>query len=214
MKDDKKESVHRIEKKEFIEFCKLLYTRDLVSGVGGNVSAKYGDRIFVTPTGFSLNDVDSTNLSVVDVQGKLIDGAEPTKDLDVHLEIFKTRPEFNVVCHVHGAHLIALSTLVDPGPNILPPVTPGFVYLAYPLAMTPFLIPGSKELTKAVKKHFTVTASRALMLKNHGLITIGKDFQDVLNIAEEIDEAAKIWILTNGKADLIDEEGVRRIKVL
>lgn len=203
-----------VTKEKFIEFCKLLYTRDLVSGVGGNVSAKDGERFLVTPTGFSLNDVNITNLSVVDVQGKLIEGAEPTKDLDVHLEILKTRPEVNVVCHVHGAHMIALSTLVNPGPSILPPLTPGFVYLAYPLVMTPFLIPGSKELTKAVIEHFTETESRALMLKNHGLITIGKSLQEALNIAEEIDEAAKIWFLTNGKADIIEEKGVKRIKEL
>lgn len=214
MRENKNVNVHQVAKEKFVEFCKLLYTRDLVSGVGGNVSAKDGERILVTPTGFSLNDINSTNLSVVDVQGKPIEGAKPTKDLDVHLEVLKARPEFKVVCHVHGAHLIAFSTLVDPGSSILPPITPGFVYLSYPLAMIPFLVPGSNELTKAVKRHFTETESRALMLKNHGLITTGESFRDALNVAEEIDEAAKIWLLTNGKADVIDEEGVRRIKEL
>jgi len=52
------------------------------------------------------------------------------------------------------------------------------------------------------------------MLKNHGLITIGKSFQETLSIAEEIEEAARIWLLTNGNADFIDEQGVKKIKEL
>ena len=210
----KEKYVVAVTKDKFIEFCKLLYTRDLVSGVGGNISAKVGDRVFITPTGFSLIDVDSTNLSTVDMEGKLLEGAEPSKDLDFHLEILMARPEVKVVCHVHGAQLIALSTLLKPGPSILPPLTPGFVYLAYPVAMIPFHVPGSKELRSAVKKHFTKTVSRALMLKNHGLITIGKSFQETLSIAEEIEEAARIWLLTNGNADFIDEQGVKKLNEL
>jgi ribulose-5-phosphate 4-epimerase/fuculose-1-phosphate aldolase len=80
--------------------------------------------------------------------------------------------------------------------------------------MIPFMVPGSKECTEAVERHFAGSESHALLLQNHGLITIGADFQRAFNIAEEIDEAARIWLLTRGKAKAIPAGDVERIKKL
>ncbi len=201
-------------KKEFIRSCHLLYTTGLVSGVGGNLSMRLGQNALVTPTGFSLRDVSEDNIITVDLRGKVITGGIPTKDIDLHTGILRSRPEINVVCHTHGVHVIAAGALMEPGKESLPPVTPGFVYFAYPLVLIPFMVPGSKELTTAVSRHFTGTKSPALLLQNHGLVTVGKSFQEALNIAEEIDEAARIWLLTKGRAGVISPEDVDRIKGL
>jgi len=55
---------------------------------------------------------------------------------------------------------------------------------------------------------------KALLLQNHGLVTVGESYETALNIAEEIDEAVRIHILTKGKAKVIAEEDVNRIKAL
>ncbi len=64
----------------------------------------------------------------------------------------------------------------------------------------------------ATTEQFSNSACRALLLQNHGLVTVGEDFQEAINIAEEIDEAARIYLLTDGKAKAISEEDVRKIK--
>jgi L-fuculose-phosphate aldolase len=207
----KKKSV-RLSKTDFCRFCRLLYERDLVSGSGGNLSARVGDKIFVTPSGCSFRNLKPERVVTVDPRGEVLDGAEPTKDVAMHLGIMEKRSKIGVVCHVHGASIIAATTLLTPGPDVLPPLTPGFVYFVHPLAMLPFLVPGSKALAQAATEKFRDPGCAALLLQNHGLVTVGGDFEEALNLAEEVEEATRIYVLTNGKAREIPEEGVKEIK--
>ncbi|MBN1848449.1 MAG: class II aldolase/adducin family protein [Deltaproteobacteria bacterium] len=201
-------------KEAFCRFCHLLYQNKLVSGVGGNLSARSPEGILLTPTGYSLRDIREDMVATVDEKGSLLDGPKPTKDMEMHLGILRVRAEVNVVCHVHGADLIAASCMMHPGPDVLPAVTPGFVYYAHPLTMIPFMVPGSNALTDAATAHFSKTSSLALLMQNHGLVTVGKDFDEALNIAEEIDEAVKIFIHTNGSPSTISSKEVMEIKKL
>ncbi|MBW1738922.1 MAG: class II aldolase/adducin family protein [Deltaproteobacteria bacterium] len=198
-------------KKNFCRFCHFLYERHLVSGVGGNVSARSADKIFLTPSGYSLRDVEPDVVVTVNNKGEVLEGGTPTKDTNMHLGILRAKPDANVVCHVHGAYIIAATTMLTPGPDTLPPLTPGFVYYAYPLPMVPFLVPGSEVLAKTVAREFSNEKCRALFLQNHGLVTVGKDFQEALNVAEEIDEAARIFVLTDRKAKAIPSKDLDRI---
>ncbi|MDQ1335229.1 MAG: 3-dehydro-4-phosphotetronate decarboxylase [Thermodesulfobacteriota bacterium] len=201
-------------REDFCGFCRLLYDRHLAAGVGGNVAARCGNRIWLTSTGCSLRDVQPENIAVVDMEGLLIQGERPTKEAGMHLGVLLARPDMNVVCHLHGANIIAASTLLDPGPTSLPALTPGFVYHAFPLPMLPFMVPGSPDLAKSVTEALSDKRTCAILLKNHGLVTTGKDFWEALNIAEEIDEAARVYVLTAGKAPPIPREDIDRIKSL
>jgi len=202
----------QISKKDFCLFCRLLYDRHLVTGVGGNASVRVGNKIFITPSGHSLRNLRPDMVVTLDQQGRVTEGAVPTKDMELHVGILRIRPEINVVCHVHGAFIIAVSAITKPGPDALPPVTPGFAYFAQPLKMTPFMVPGSKEFATSTIEQFSEPKRCALLLQNHGLVTVGRDFEEAVNIAEEIDEAARIYLLTDGKAKAISAEGIRKIK--
>jgi ribulose-5-phosphate 4-epimerase/fuculose-1-phosphate aldolase len=199
-------------REDFCRFCHLLYDRHLSAGVGGNVAARCGTRIWLTPTGCSLREVQPDDIAVVDAHGVLIQGETPTKEAGMHLGILRERPDMNVVFHVHGAHIIAASTLLDPGASSLPALTPGFVYYAFPLPMLPFMVPGSPDLAAAVREALAGQGARAVLLQNHGLITAGKDFREALNIAEEVDEAARVYVLTGGKAPLISGKDIDSIR--
>lgn len=198
-------------RESFAAFCRLLYERHLAVGIGGNVSAKNGDVLLVTPSGVSMRDITPASLVTAEFGGKIISGSAPSREFEMHRLIFQERSDINVVCHVHGSYIVAASTILEPGPNSLPPLTPGFASLAYPMPLQPFHIPGSKALAEAVGQHFMDQRSRALLLKNHGLITVGHTIAEALNIAEEIDEAARIYILTAGKGSLIAENLIQEI---
>lgn len=202
------------EKRDFARACHILYEKGLVSGVGGNLCARAGEFFLLTPTGYSLRDVDRDKISVLDANQVLIEGPPVTKDAPVHLALLKIRPDIKVSCHVHGAHIIAASCMLEPGPDSIPPLTPGFVYFAYPLPMLPFLVPGSKELTEAVGKVLVSEGINALLLQNHGLIALGKTYSHAVNIAEEVEEAAHIYLLTQGKARSLKQEDIEKIKGL
>ncbi len=211
---NQKRSDRTISKEDFCRFCHLLYHTKLVSGVGGNVSVRVVDGVFLTPSGYSLRDLTPDVVVKVNEQGIVLDGLNPTKDMDMHVGILRIRPTINVVCHVHGAFITAATAKVEPGADVLPPVTPGFIYYAHPIAMIPFEVPGSTEAAKAVMKHFSKESCNALLLQNHGLVTVGENIQEALNIAEEVDEAARIFLLTNGKPNVISSADVTKIKEL
>ena len=205
---------YQISKEKFCLFCRLLYDRHLVTGVGGNVSARIGNRFFVTPSGHSLRALSPDMVVTLDQKGRLLGGGVPTKDVGMHMGVQGIRPHINVVCHVHGAFIIAASSLMDPGPDVLPPITPGFTYFAHPLRMVPFRVPGTEEFATATIEQFSHPECRALLLQNHGLVTTGENLEEAVNIAEEIDEAARIFLMTGGKAKAISVEDVRKIKGL
>jgi ribulose-5-phosphate 4-epimerase/fuculose-1-phosphate aldolase len=193
-------------KGDFCRFCHRLYDRRLVTGVGGNMALRMEERIYLTPSGYSLQDVSPENVVVVNPEALVLEGSNPTKDMNMHLRILRERPDVNVVCHVHGAHIIAAASMLSPGPDSLPPLTPGFVYYAYPLPMLPFMVPGTQELARIVAEEISNGRSRAILLQNHGLVTVGQDFSEAFHVAEEIDEAARIFVLTGAKAKGISPE--------
>ena len=205
------ESHYSPSKETFCRFCHLVYDRHLVTGVGGNMAARSGENILLTPSGYSLRDVEPNLVVAVNGAGIVIEGANPTKDVSMHLGILRARPDVNVVFHVHGTYIVAASVMMEPGTDTLPPLTPGFVYYAHPLPMIPFLVPGTQILAETVAEKFSKKQCRAVLLQNHGLVALGKDFQEGLNVAEEIDEAARIFVLTRGKARTIPSEDLGRI---
>ena len=203
-----------ITREDFCRFCRLLYERHFVSGTGGNISVLAGEEIFVTPSGGSLRDMVPEMVVTLDKEGRVMGDGIPTKDVDVHLGILRVRPGVRVVCHVHGPHLIAASALLDPGPDVLPPLTPGFVYFIHPLPMIPFMAPGTKALSEAAIAEFRNPSRFALLLQNHGLITVGGHLEEAINMAEEVDEVARIYLLTRGRARAIPDEQIGKIKAL
>jgi ribulose-5-phosphate 4-epimerase/fuculose-1-phosphate aldolase len=190
----------------------LLYERHLVSGVGGNMSARANDSIFLTPSGYSLRDMEPDVVVKVNNGGEILEGGTPTKDAGMHIGILRAQPSVNVVCHVHGAYIVAATTLLEPGPETLPALTPGFTFYAYPLPMIPFFVPGTETLAESVIRELSDRKCRALLLQNHGLVTVGKDFEEALNVAEEIDEAARIFVLTDGRAKAIPRKYLERLR--
>jgi ribulose-5-phosphate 4-epimerase/fuculose-1-phosphate aldolase len=187
-------------KKNFCAWCRLLYERHLVSGSGGNLAARAGNSVMLTPTGCSLRDLKPSLVVTVDLSGNSRQGGIPTREAPMHLKILQERRDINVVCHVHGAYIIAAGTMLTPGPESIPPVTPGFAYTAYPLPLIPYLPPGSEALSRAVADVLSSSQCKAVLLKSHGLVTAGSDYPEAINLAEEIEEAAHIYVLTSGKA--------------
>ncbi len=198
-------------KESLAVFCKTLYKRQLVAGVGGNVSARDKGNFLVTPSGISLRDITPGTIVSVGYDGSSQKGMAPSKEFHMHRRIFERRDDVNIVCHVHGSYIVAVSTILEVGPDSLPPLTPGFTFLAYPLPLVPFYVPGSPELSEAVEGYFSNRKLRALLLKNHGLITVGANMADALNIAEEVDEAAHVYILTHGRGTKIDKNLTSKI---
>ena len=176
-----------------------LFQRGFVTGGAGNMSAKLPDgNILATPTGSSFGRLEAETLSVVDIDGNLIAGKKPSKEVAFHLAIYRNRSECNAVVHLHSTYLTAISCLegIDQD-NAIRPCTPYYVMRVGALPVISYLKPGSPQIAIELAKR--AADNRAFLLANHGPIVTGSDLVDAVDNMEELEETAKLALLLDGK---------------
>ncbi len=199
-------------KSEFCEACRIIYARRLVAGAGGNLSWRISNGILLTPSGHSLRDITPDSVILVNSKGEASSGLKPTREANMHVQVLEARRDINVICHVHSPAIIAVTSFFKPGANTMPPITPSFSYYAYPLPMIPYLPPGSQALAGAVTEVLNNSEIRAVLLQYHGLVAVGDNLKEAINISEEIEEAAQVFLLSQGKAGCLTEKQVKELK--
>lgn len=178
---------------------RAIAERRLSHGSTGNVSARVGDRLLVTRTGAALGDVGLGDLSVLDLAGRHLDGPPPTKEAVLHAAIYRARPDAGGVVHTHSTHAAAVSCLADTDPaSALPPLTAYFVMRVGRLPLLPFFAPGDPAIEAAALDAARLNA--ALLLRNHGPIAAGDSPQSALDVIEEIEETARVFLLLHDRA--------------
>jgi len=192
---------------QLVSACRVLVERRLGTSTSGNLSCRCGDEVFATPTGIALGDVTGPGLSRVDLEGRLLAGPAATKEIRLHLSVYRMAPSVRAVVHVHPPHAIALSTLVEPG-SFLPSVTPQFVMRAHRVPVLPYAAPGSDLLGPWLAGS---RAQKAVCLQNHGVVTFGADFRQAIGTLEELEENCRLWLLAGGRGRLLDEREITEL---
>ncbi|WP_137134063.1 3-oxo-tetronate 4-phosphate decarboxylase [Rhizobium sp. FKY42] len=184
------------------DICRMarsLFERGLTGGSSGNISARLSDgRLLVTPTGSSFGTLDPGRLSLFDAEGRLIGGDKPTKEMPLHVAFYETRPtKTGAVVHLHSCHSVALSMLPDVDPeNMLPPLTAYSIMKLGKVKLLPYFIPGDPAMGDAIRG--LAGKRSAVMLANHGPVVAGKDLEAAVFAVEELEETAKLALLTHG----------------
>ena len=176
--------------------AKSMFDRGLTGGSTGNISARTGDGgLLVSPTGTSFGRLDPARLSRFDAAGTLIDGDAPTKEMPLHAAFYETRSNAGAVVHLHSCHSVALSMLPDIDPdNFLPPMTPYAIMKLGKVKLLPFFLPGDPAMGEAVRG--LAGKRSAVMLANHGPVVAGKDIEAACNAVEELEDTARLALLT------------------
>jgi ribulose-5-phosphate 4-epimerase/fuculose-1-phosphate aldolase len=178
--------------------AKSIFDRGLTGGSTGNISARTEDGgLLVSPTGTSFGRLDPARLSRLDASGTLIDGDRPTKEMPLHAAFYDTRSSAGAVVHLHSCHSVALSMLpeIDPD-NFLPPLTPYAIMKLGKVKLLPFFLPGDPAMGEAVRG--LAGKRSAVMLANHGPVVAGKDVEAACNAVEELEDTARLALLTRG----------------
>ena len=179
--------------------AKSIYDRGLTGGSSGNISARLPDgRLLVTPTGSCFGRLDPARLSLFSDQGQLIGGDKPTKEMPLHSAFYETRgARTGAVVHLHSSHSVALSVL--PGADeddFLPPLTAYGVMKLGRVKLLPYFMPGDAAMGDAIRG--LAGRRSAVMLAHHGPVVAGKDLEAAVYAAEELEETAKLALLTRG----------------
>ncbi|XDA97270.1 aldolase [Sulfitobacter sp. LCG007] len=180
--------------------AKSMFDRGLTSGSTGNISSRLPDGgLLVSPTGTSFGRLDPARLSRFDARGDLIDGDPPTKEMSLHSAFYDTRSGAGAVVHLHSCHAVALSLMPDADDDdFLPPLTPYSVMKLGRVKLLPFFLPGDPAMGDAVRG--LAGKRSAVMLANHGPVVAGKDVEAACDAIEQLEDTARLALLTRGQA--------------
>ncbi len=179
-------------RKELAGFGRKLFEKGLIHGSGGNISAREGKFVYLSPSGFYLNNIKPSQHIKLNLRtGKKENSVlKPTCETPMHLACYRARSDIQAVIHVHPPFAIASSC----AGITLRALFPDFVVLiGDKVPLVPYFIPGSQIIGERFKKIFKKYS--AVLIQNHGLVTVGKNLSEAFLRAEIIEEAAKIYYL-------------------
>jgi L-ribulose-5-phosphate 4-epimerase len=188
-----------------------LPKNNLVAWTGGNLSARDPQTglVVIKPSGVRYEHLSPGNMVILDLQGKIIEGSlKPSSDTASHLYIYRHRPDINGVVHTHSPYATSFAANGKPIPAILTAIADEF---GGPIPCGRFALIGGDQIGQVVIE--SIGQSPAVLLKNHGVFTIGKTAEDALKAAVMVEDAARaVWLaLQIGQPEEISPEDIARL---
>jgi L-fuculose-phosphate aldolase len=175
-------------RRTFLEVCHRIYEKGFAAANDGNVTCRVGDNFLATPTGFCKGDLRNEHLIIIDKSGKLVEGTyKPSSELPMHLEIYRRRPDVQAVVHAHPPYCTGFATA---GISLDRCVLPEVVMTIGSIPLTKYGAPSTEEVPAAVRE--VIENCDALLLANHGAVTVGFDLMDAYYKLERIEHYAHI----------------------
>ncbi len=141
----------------------------LAVGTAGNLSARQGDLIAITPTGARLSELRAEQMAVIDPDGTVVEGTlAPTSEVDLHLGVYR-KHRAGAVVHTHAPMATALSLVLDE----VPCVHYELMELGGTVRVAPYRTVGTPELVEAMLS--ALDGRTAVLMANHGSLTHGAD---------------------------------------
>jgi ribulose-5-phosphate 4-epimerase/fuculose-1-phosphate aldolase len=182
------------------ELAASLFQRGFSVGSAGNISARLADGYLMTPTNSCLGRLDPARISKLDLDFNHVGGDKPSKEVFMHRAFYQARTDAGAVVHLHSTMATAVSCLPEVDwNNPIPPLTPYFVMrVGRTMPIVEYYRPGDPAMEPAI--HAAAKGARAVLLANHGPVVSGKTLTDAVYAAEELEEAAKLYLLLRGNA--------------
>ncbi len=198
-------------REELVSLNQALPENNLVVWTGGNVSIRDPESglVAIKPSGLMFSDLTPESMVVVDLEGKVIEGDfKPSSDTASHLYIYRHRADVNGVVHTHSNYATAFAANGQAIPCYLTAQGDEF---GGPIPCGGFALIGGEEIGKIVVE--SIGKSPGVLLKNHGVFTIGATGKAALKAAVMIEDIARTaWLaLQIGQPDEIPQELVDKL---
>jgi L-fuculose-phosphate aldolase len=167
--------------------ARALAAAELVSGTAGNLSARGGELIAVTATGARLSQLEPRHVTVVDLDGAVVEGdLAPTSELALHLEIYRRyRP--GAVVHAHPPVATALACVLEE----LPCIHPDMLDLGGPVRVAGYEAFGSQAFAELTAE--ALDGRRAVLMSNHGTLAVGETPEQAVQRTRLLEWLAELY---------------------
>ncbi len=189
---------------------KALSENGLVLWTSGNVSARDPETgyIVIKPSGVLFCDLTPESLVIVDVNGNKIEGTlNPSVDTASHLYVYRHRPDINGIVHTHSPYATSFAIR---GESLKIYTTTSAAVFGGEIPVSDFATIGEEEIGREIVEK--IGAGEAILIRNHGVFTIGKDSEKALKNAVIIEETAQSvhYAMCRGHVDPLPDETVKR----
>ncbi len=176
-------------KAQLLDTAKAMITEGLVEGTAGNLSARLPDgNVVLTPSSLPYQTMTIADLVVTDIDGNVLEGERsPTTEKDLHLSCLRKHDDIHAVMHCHAMFATMFAITHQPIPCVIEEVD---VYIGGDVPVANYKMTGSKQLGEEVSEW--VGDRAAVLMANHGLLTVGKDPADCLKLAQLVERTAQI----------------------
>jgi L-fuculose-phosphate aldolase len=200
-------------KQDIVEVGKRMYNREFVAANDGNISVRVSENeIIITPTGISKGYMTTEDMIKVDLEGNVLSGSKkPSSEMKMHLVCFRNRPDIKAVCHAHPQKATAFAVARKICEGI---ALPEVIFSIGSLALSDYATPTTDELPKSIEN--IIKTTDAILLSNHGALTVGTDVFDAYYKMETVEHYAGIILYARqlgGEQGLSSEEITKLLKV-
>ncbi len=183
-------------KKDLIKVSHQSGSKGWCPGTSGNLSIfnPESKEVYIKVSSKSMTNLELADIVTLTLDGKVKRGeGRPSKEIYFHLGIYNARKDVNAVLHTHSPYATAFAVVGREIPLIS--VTAQKYLKKVPLVE--YAPPGSFELTNYVVEGFKDPEVKAILLRNHGVVTVGNDIYDAFYVNEWLEDAAKIALLSS-----------------
>ena len=197
---------------ELVRLHRLLVQYELVVWTGGNISQRVDDNSFlIKPSGVHYENLTPGDMVLCNLEGEVIEGKHsPSSDTAAHAYVYKHMPEVGGVVHTHSNYACAFAAVGKPIPCVLTAIADEF---GGEIPLGPFAIIGDDSIGRGIVETLSGHRSKAVIMKNHGVFTIGKDAEAAVKAAVMTEDNAKSVLLAEqlGKPIEIPKESVDKL---
>ncbi|MHA1130276.1 MAG: class II aldolase/adducin family protein [Candidatus Helarchaeota archaeon] len=194
------------ERRHVLEIARKMLHSGHVQGTSGNVSMrikpKSEDEVeyyVITPSNMDYDEIDVEDIVIINEKGKRVKEAKgkrnsPSVERNLHIGIYKMRPDVGAIIHTHSLFPVTISLLADQLPNEeLPPILEDqAVFLGGAIPIAKFGPTGSPELAKCV--HEAIGDKQCVILRRHGAVCVGKNLKKAFQNVELLNKTAKVYL--------------------
>ncbi|WP_407270900.1 class II aldolase/adducin family protein [Radiobacillus sp. PE A8.2] len=192
-------------------YSNKLVQSGLVVGAGGNLSMRDGGFMYISPSGFDLQEIETEHWVKVNIEtGEVLSDLKPSSEILMHLECFRRRPDINSVLHAHPSYSVGVSSAGKDIPNMFP----DFPAMVKKVAYLDYVIPTTNVLADKVAA--VIDDADVVVMRNHGVMTVGKSMKEAYFFMQLTEEAAKVFTIasTVGTPRLLSEDECQDLRNL
>jgi L-ribulose-5-phosphate 4-epimerase len=198
-------------RRDLVRLHAELHRQDLVVWTGGNVSARDPETgiVAIKPSGVRYEDLTAESMVVVDLDGAVVEGTlKPSSDTASHLYVYRHRPDVNGVVHTHSRYATAFAAVGRAIPVYLTAQADEF---GGEIPCAGFSLIGDESIGALVVEG--IGQSPAILLKNHGVFTVGPSAVAAVKAAVMVEDiAATVWAaLQIGSPEVLPDDAVEQL---